>query len=203
MKTPRLFVPILILAATLLGCGALLAQEKTPAAPTVSTGTLSEKAREGNAKALAELRGRAEKGDADAQNSLGGMYRDGRGVAKDEGEAVKWFRKAADQGFAEGQNNLGVMYAKGEGVVKDDAEALKWFRKAANQGDAYGQSNLGAMYATGQGVAKDAVEAYKWFLLSGAQGYELAKKEIPLIERDLTAAQRAEGQKQAREFKKK
>ena len=110
MKPPRLFISSLVLAATLLGCGTVLAQEKTPAAPTVSTGTLSEKAREGNAKALAELRGRAEKGDADAQNSLGGMYRDGGGVAKDEGEAVKWFRKAADQGFAEGQNNLGQRF---------------------------------------------------------------------------------------------
>ena len=96
MKIPRLFISSLVLAATLLGCGALLAQEKTPAAPTVSTRTLSLKAMEGDAKALAELRGRAEKGEADAQRYLGTMYRTGEGVAKDEVEAVKWYRKAAD-----------------------------------------------------------------------------------------------------------
>ena len=81
MKIPRLFVPSLILAATLLGCGALLAQEKTPAAPTVSTVTLWLKASEGDAKALAELRVRAEKGEASAQYYLGAMYTTGRGVA--------------------------------------------------------------------------------------------------------------------------
>ena len=84
MKIPRLLISSLVLAATLLGCGALLAQEKTPAAPTVSTGTLWLKASEGDAKALAELRGRAEKGEADAQFNLGLMYDTGRGVAKDE-----------------------------------------------------------------------------------------------------------------------
>ena len=80
---------------------------------------------------------------------------------------------------------------------------MKWYRKAADQGNADGQNNLGGSYANGRGVAKDEVEAYKWWLLAGAQGDELAKKNIPLIERDLTAAQRAEGQKLAREFKKK
>ncbi len=273
MKIPRLFISSLILAATLLGCGALLAQEKTPAAPTVSTGTLSLKAMEGDAKALAELRGRAEKGEVSAQYFLGLMYANGQGVAKDEVEAVKWYRKAADQGFARAQFNLGVMYADGRGVAKDEVEAVKWYRKAADQGNAGAQLNLGLMYDTGQGVAKDEVEAvkwyrkaadqgnadaqfslgvmyayglgvakdeveavkwyrkaadqgyagaqvnlgnmywfgngvvkdeleaYKWFLLSGAQGNELAKKKIPLIERDLTAAQRAEGQRLAREWK--
>ena len=53
----------------------------------------------------------------------------------------------------------------------------------------------------GQGVAKNYAEAYKWHLLAGAQGDEDAKKNIELIERKLTPAQRAEGQKRAREFK--
>ncbi len=59
----------------------------------------------------------------------------GRGVEKDDAEAVKWYRKAADQGYALAQYNLGVMYANGRGVVKDDAEAVKWYRKAAEQGN--------------------------------------------------------------------
>ena len=80
---------------------------------------------------------------------------------------------------------------------------MKWYRKAADQGNAPAQVNLGLMYANGQGVAKDEVEAYKWWLLAGAQGDEFAKKKIPLIERDLTAAQRAEGKRLAREWKSK
>ena len=80
---------------------------KIPAAPTVSTGTLSLKAMEGDAKALAELRGRAEKGEVSAQYFLGLIYANGRGVAKDEVEAVKWYRKAAEQGDADAQGILG------------------------------------------------------------------------------------------------
>ena len=135
MKIPRLLISSLVLAATLLGCGALLAQEKTPAAPTVSTGTLWLKASEGDAKALAELRVRAEKGEASAQYYLGNMYADGKGVAKDEVEAVKWFRKAADQGDATPQVILGVMYWFGDGVVKDELEAYKWFLLSGAQGN--------------------------------------------------------------------
>ena len=99
------------------------------------------------------------------------------------------------------------MYATGEGVAKDEVEAVKWIRKAADQGDAAAQFALGVMYEDGTGVAKDEVEAYKWWLLAGAGGNkianEIAKRNIGLIEKRLTPAQRAEGQKRAREFKKK
>ena len=93
------------------------------------------------------------------------------------------------------------MYATGQGAPKDEAEAVKWFRKAADQGFASAQVNLGVVYWFGKGVVKDELEAYKWFLLSGAQGNERAKKSIPLVEKDLTAGQRAEGQRLAREWK--
>ena len=77
----------------------------------------------------------AELGDVKAQFNLGWVYGNGQGVAKDEAEAVKWYRKAAEQGDAKAQFNLGLMYANGQGVAKDDSEATKWFRKAAEQGN--------------------------------------------------------------------
>lgn len=39
----------------------------------------------------------AEEGDAEAQDRMEAMYRNGRGVAKDPERAVGWYRKAADQ----------------------------------------------------------------------------------------------------------
>ncbi|MSU42015.1 MAG: sel1 repeat family protein [Pedosphaera sp.] len=93
--------------------------------------------------------------------------------------------------------------APGEKASKGDATAFAEVRAQAEKGDAFGQVNLGEMYADGLGVAKDEVEAYKWWLLAGAQGDELAKKKIPLIEKDLTATQRLEGQRLAREWKPK
>ena len=59
------------------------------------------------------------------------MYDTGKGVLKDDKEAVKWYRKAAEQGDAKAQNNLGVKYGNGLGVLKDYKEAVKWYRKAA------------------------------------------------------------------------
>jgi TPR repeat protein len=39
------------------------------------------------------------------------MYaKNGRGVAKDDAEAVRLFRQAADLGHAGAMNNLGLMY---------------------------------------------------------------------------------------------
>lgn len=98
----------------------------------------------------------AEKGDALAQQVLGGCYYFGDMVKKNFAEAAKWYRKSAEQGQADAQCNLGVCYENGTGVTKDHAEALKWFRKAADQGNANAQrimqgfasptnSNAGAM----------------------------------------------------------
>ena len=58
--------------------------------------------------AVAELRARAEQGDAEAQYNLGVMYATGAGVPQDNGEAVRWYRLAADQGLAAAQFNLGI-----------------------------------------------------------------------------------------------
>lgn len=73
---------------------------------------------------VARLRLRAEEGDADAQAELGMRYEEGRGVAPDFGEAVKWYRRAAEQDHVQGQNNLAVMYASGLGGEQDYEEAL-------------------------------------------------------------------------------
>ena len=62
------------------------------------------------------------------------MYAKGRGVLKDEAEAVRWFRLAAEQGNTNAQNNLGVMYFTGEGVLKDDVLAHMWSNIAGANG---------------------------------------------------------------------
>ena len=95
---------------------------------------------------LSETRVKAEQGNAEAQHNLGVMYEKGLGVAKDDVQAVQWYRKAADQGHAEAQYNLGFMYAQGRGVAQDYAQAVQWYRKAADQGLVQAQINLGGMY---------------------------------------------------------
>src|ERR1035441_3024310 len=71
---------------------------------------------EADRKLLADIRAKADKGDAQSQVELGNTFYSGNlGAAKDEAEAVKWFRKAAEQNHAEAQNWLGFCYAKGRG----------------------------------------------------------------------------------------
>jgi TPR repeat protein len=79
--------------------------------------------------------GRCDQGLAEAQRVLGFMLETGRGVTKDEREAVAWYRKAAASGNAAGQAYLGDMLEYGTGVTKNRAEALSWYRKAADQGN--------------------------------------------------------------------
>ena len=48
----------------------------------------------------------AEQGYARAQSNLGLAYEYGRGVGKDNREAVRWYRKAAEQGHERAKKNL-------------------------------------------------------------------------------------------------
>ena len=61
---------------------------------------LSTFAEEGSATAN-YLRKLAEAGDASAQNKLGLLYYDGKGVPQNYGQAKEWFEKAAKQGHVE------------------------------------------------------------------------------------------------------
>ncbi len=121
---------------------------------------------------------RANQGEAEAQNALGEMYAQGRGVPKDNAAAVSWYRKAADQGYASAQSNLGVIYYVGVGVPKDYAAAVSWFRKAADRGLAVAQYNLGRMYAYGNGVTRDYAAAVSWYREAANQGYGSAQNDL-------------------------
>ena len=86
---------------------------------------------------------------------MGFAYRRGRGVAKNDGKSVFWYKKGAAQGHRSAQNNLGFAYQHGKGVGQDYAQALRWCRKSAEQGRSSAQLNLGYMYEKGNGVGAD------------------------------------------------
>ena len=143
----------------------------------------------------------AEQGDAKAQHNLGNKYRHGEGVARDDTEAVKWYRKAAEQGYAEAQFYLGVAYRDGKGVPKNVLEAVKWYRKAAEQGLARAQHYLASEYNR----IGDYVEAYAWLLIAAANGdrivgRELAKRALPELEPALDHIELHCGEKRAAEL---
>ncbi len=81
----------------------------------------------------AAVRTLAEQGDAKAQFALGTMYRDGRGVARDYAEALRWWRKAAELGVVDAQYALGNIYSGGSGIARDSILARMWYSVAAGQ----------------------------------------------------------------------
>jgi TPR repeat protein len=57
------------------------------------------------------------------------------------------------------------------------------------------------MYDNGQGVPQDYVRAYMWFNSAAAQGLQGAEEDRDQVAQQMTAAQIAEAQKLAREWK--
>ena len=131
------------------------------------------------------------------------MYSEGKGVAQDDREAGKWFRKAAEQGHAGAQFLLAGYYNVGEGVPEDDREAVKWYRLAAEQGVAGAQLQLSLVYFLGRGVPEDYVEAYAWMNLAAAQGEKDAVKAKDSLREKMTTEQVAEAQKLSGELYKR
>ncbi|CAM9328628.1 unnamed protein product [Ectocarpus sp. 12 AP-2014] len=82
-----------------------------------------------------------------AQNYLGTLFYEGRGVTKDRGEAVKWFRLSARQGFPQACQNLGMCYQTGAGVEKDLPKAVELFRQAVEGGSISATNNLAYLLA--------------------------------------------------------
>ncbi len=125
-----------------------------------------------------EYRILAEKGNAEAQNKLGHMYRYGLGVAQDYTEALKWFRKSAAQHHHPAEVNLGFMYGGGLGVPQSYEEQMRWIRHAAEEGDARAQYYLGVTLLEDRRVARRAVEATEWIRRAAKQGLGEAQYEL-------------------------
>ncbi len=138
----------------------------------------SVKAEELYKAALPLLKELAEKGNTRAQFNLGFCHETGNGVAKNQNEAVKWYRKAAEQGNADAQNDLGDCYYYGLGVSHNYSEAVKWYRKAAEQGNAYAQNKLGDCYYNGEGVEQNYSEAVKWYRKAAEEGFDWAQYSL-------------------------
>jgi TPR repeat protein len=179
------------------------------AGPTEDHAAATEAYAKGDyATALKLLRPLADQGNPGAQYNLGQMYRNGKGVPENPGEAIMWYRRAADQGDALAQYNLGVMYDGGRGVPKNSAEALVWYRKAADQGDPRALYNLGVMVENGQGMMPDSAQAYTWYTLAAfrfqnvdAQALARVLQSRDRVARKMTPEQLAAAQKMAREWR--
>lgn len=116
-------------------------------------------------QAIALLKKLADKGDADAQVTLGLHYVIGRFVEKNYNKARDLYRAAIIGGNHDALVNLAVLYEYGWGVVKDEVKAFKLYRKAAHKYRMIAaMCKVGHFYEDGKaGLPRDVIRAKEWY----------------------------------------
>ncbi|WP_397383308.1 hypothetical protein [Prosthecobacter sp.] len=120
--------------------------------------------------ALETLRARAAASDIKAQLDLAHRLRDGKGVAKDDAEALRWAHMAADAGSPDAMDFVGFAYLRGAVVKRNPAIAFGYFKAAANE-SAQAAFNLGQCYYGAQGTEQDCAKALEWWKKAAEMGH--------------------------------
>ena len=173
---PLVFATSLATVAALTTLPLTLSCIPVAAATTITTSSnaATASASSSSSSSPSDITEAAGQGSIDAAYQLAERYRVGRGVEKDEAQAVHWYRQAAEKGHAESQLKLGLCYLIGRGVEADLKEAHVWLDKAAFQDNVNAQIVLGRLYLAGQGVEKNLTVAKAWFekacRLGGGEG---------------------------------
>jgi TPR repeat protein len=100
----------------------------------------------------------ADRGNAEAQNSVGS----GLQAEKRYEEALPWYEKASAQGHALATNNLAYFHDLGLGVKQDRRKGFELYSRAADLGWAEAMWNIANMYGGGQLGDIDMVSACVW-----------------------------------------
>lgn len=120
--------------------------------------------------ALAEklLTSAAQKGDVEAELSLGQFYITGVFGRHDAAAGQRWLQAATDGGSAKAAGMLAYFLITGkEGVPVDASRGVALARKAIAGNEMLGHYAMGVAYVTGAGIAENPAEG--WYQISYAQ----------------------------------
>ena len=138
---------------------------------------------------MAEIKKRAEAGDAQAQVILGKALEPHQKWA----EALAWFREAATQGNADGQYELGHMLLYSSPTNR--VEGLQWTYLAATHDQALAMFDMSEALRLGSGTVTNMIAAYAWMELfsetpSGVLGrVQMNEMALTMSTSDLQRAQ--------------
>jgi hypothetical protein len=149
------------------------------------------------AKAVAEWRGPAGKGDADAMFNLAQAYRLGRGVEVDLKQAEGLYARAAAKGHVKAADNYGLL------LFQDGRreQAMPYVTAAAERGDPRAQYLVGIAHFNGDLVAKDWVRAYALLTLANGAGLPQAAQGLKQMDEFVPLAQRQQAQSLAAQMR--
>ena len=141
-------------------------------------------------KAVAEWRGPAEAGDADAQFNMAQAYRLGRGVEEDPRQAEVFYSRAAAQGHIKAADNYGLL------LFQDGRreQAMPYVQAASDRGDPRAQYLLGIAHFNGDLVEKDWVRAYALLTMANSAGLPQAAPAISQMDSFIPLDQRQRAQ---------
>jgi hypothetical protein len=111
---------------------------------------------------LQTLRRLGESGNAHVMFRLGRLYATGSRVARDEVEAVNWYRKGAAAGNTSAMTALALALLDGRGTGKDPQEGLRLLRAAADKDNNEAMFRLGV--ALVEGFSDDAARNTRFVL---------------------------------------
>jgi TPR repeat protein len=153
-----------------------------------------------------QLLKRARSGDAVSQPTIAEDFLHGRGVPKDNAQALKWFRSSAAKLAFDVKDRKGVgcgyfsqAAGKGYGLARvevagcfrdgclsgskceREAKAAVWYSKAAKSGNVLAEYALGDLYLDGQGVGTDRVLALHWYQVAAQSGNPAATHAVAIL----------------------
>ncbi len=181
-------------ASTAIGA-ATLVFFASPVAADVKTGVDAWSAGD-YSTAIAEWRGPAANGDADAIFNLAQAYRLGRGVEADIARARELYAEAASKGHVKAADNYGLLlFQQGE-----QATAMPLIRDAAERGDPRAQYVLGLAHFNADYAQKDWVRAYALLTLANGAGLPQAGTALSQMDQYVPMTQRQQAQSLARQL---
>ena len=98
-------------------------------------------------------------GNPSGQNHLGVCLCAGRGVRRDDAEALRWFKRALRQSYLVAPNNIASVYSD----RGNHRRAMFWYHRAAACGDGDALVEVGRRYYAGVGVKRDPERGVRCF----------------------------------------
>ena len=106
----------------------------------------------------------AERGNADAQFTIGRFYFESEHLPNALDQARYWLTRSAEQQHAQAMLQLAGLFELARAAFQDSAKAFKWYLRSAQLGLPAAQSQVGYFYLSGHGqVHQDCQQALHWF----------------------------------------
>lgn len=128
-------------------------------------------------RAAASYRASAEGGDDWGQYNFGNLLFDGRGIAADRPQALRWFLLAASHGHGRAMNLVARCLEEGWGCRRSIEDAEYWYCQAAQAGYFRGQFNHAVLLAE-RGLPAQAAD---WFWKAATGGDAQMRRTIAAV----------------------